>query len=313
MTAIDAHGHDDHHDHPENLAHHWENLEQQFEANKFGMWLFLATEFLLFGGLFCAYAVYRGNRPELFEWGSQFLDTKMGAVNTAILIASSLTMALAVWAAQKGLQKLLVWMLVLTFMGGVGFLVIKYFEYTAKFDKNIFMGAAYYTPSPAKDKDKAGAHGDEHHGDEHAAGMEIVADAPPVSSFTLESDAADLPRTDIAPGEAGPGGLARDPEIAPKIANPYKPHGGHHDYPDHVKSEERPANAHIFFSIYYCMTGLHGIHVVIGMAVIGWLTVRAIRGDFGPENFTAVDLGGLYWHVVDMIWIFLFPLLYLIH
>jgi cytochrome c oxidase subunit 3 len=321
MTAIDAqatpnpddgaHGHDDH-EHVEGLAHHWDNLEQQFEANKLGMWLFLATEFLLFGGLFCAYAVFRHNRPELFEWGSQFLDPIMGAVNTFILIASSLTMALGVWAAQKGLKKLLVWMMVLTFMGGVGFLVVKYFEYTSKFEKNIFMGTAYYTPSPAKDKDGAAAadHGGDH-GD--MAGMEIVGDAPAVGTFTLDSDDPELPKTDMVMGQQGPTGLAREPKDDPRIYNPYKPHGGSHEYPDHLMSDQRPADAHIFFSIYYCMTGLHVIHVIIGMGVIAWLGMRAVRGDFGPTNFTAVDLGGLYWHVVDMIWIFLFPLLYLIH
>jgi len=293
-------------------GHHWRNAKDEAEAAKLGMWLFLATEFLLFGGLFCAYAVFRSTRPELFEWGSQFLDTKMGAINTFILIASSLTMALGVWAAQKGLQKVLVWMMVLTFMGGVGFLVVKFFEYKAKFDKNIFIGAAYYTPSPEKAKPLA-AGAEDDHGDEHDMEMQLVEDAPPVGTFTLDSDDPELPMTDIVMGEAAPTGLARQPKVDPKIYNPFQPHGGHHEYPDHVTDENRPADAHIFFSIYYCMTGLHGIHVIIGMGVIAWLGVRAMRGDFGPTNFTAVDLGGLYWHVVDMIWIFLFPLLYLIH
>ena len=123
MTAIDTHAHEEHahphhHEHPPHLAHHWDNPKQQFEAGKLGMWLFLATEFLLFGGLFCAYAVYRGNNPEMFEWGSQFLDTKWGAINTVVLILSSLTMALAVSAAQLGRKRALIALLSATFLGG---------------------------------------------------------------------------------------------------------------------------------------------------------------------------------------------------
>ncbi len=324
MTAIDAqptpdpqgdaHGHDDHHDHPEHLAHHWDNLEQQFEANKLGMWLFLATEFLLFGGLFVGYAVFRNNQPELFQWGSQFLDTFWGAVNTVVLIASSFTMAMAVWAAQKGLRNLLIWMLALTFLGGMGFMVIKYFEYTSKFQKNIFPGAAYYTPAPEKEKKD---------GEGEAQGAYIAADGETsidgvtteteTGTFVLDQTQPELPPSNLEPGAAAPRGLARDPDLEPRVYNPYKPLHHGDEYPDHVADPERPANAHVFFSIYYCMTGLHGIHVLIGMGVIGWLGWRAIKGEFGPDNFTAVDLGGLYWHVVDMIWIFLFPLLYLIH
>ncbi|MCZ6835586.1 MAG: cytochrome c oxidase subunit 3, partial [Planctomycetota bacterium] len=132
------------HDHPWFLAHHWENPKQQFEAGKLGMWLFLATEVLLFGGLFCGYAVWRGNHPELFRFGSEFLDTTMGAINTAVLIASSLSMAMAVTAAQQNKQGLLKVMLGITLAGAFAFLVIKYFEYTHKFNEGIYPGMTYY-------------------------------------------------------------------------------------------------------------------------------------------------------------------------
>ena len=132
----DAHDHD----HPWFLGHHWESPNQQFEAGKLGMWLFLATEVLLFGGLFCGYAIWRSNHPELFQFGSKYLDTTMGAINTAVLIASSLTMAWGVTAAQQGKIVLLRIMLLLTLAGAITFLVIKYFEYSHKFNEGIYPG-----------------------------------------------------------------------------------------------------------------------------------------------------------------------------
>src|SRR5262245_8387077 len=123
----DAHG--DGHAHVPHLAHHWDSLEQQFEAGKLGMGLFLATEVLLFGGLFCAYAVWRGNHPEMFKYGSKFLNTTLGATNTAVLILSSLTMAWGVTCAQQNRRKGLIICLALTLAGAATFLVIKYFEY----------------------------------------------------------------------------------------------------------------------------------------------------------------------------------------
>ena len=113
-------------EHPDFLAHHWDTPSQQFEAGKLGMWLFLATEVLLFGGLFVGYSVWRGNHPELFKFGSEFLNTTMGAINTVVLIASSFTMAYAVTCAQRGNQKGLILGLILTLAGACGFLGIKY-------------------------------------------------------------------------------------------------------------------------------------------------------------------------------------------
>src|SRR5690606_18704303 len=119
-------------EHPSHLAHHFETPLHQYEAAKFGMWLFLATEVLLFGGLFCLYAVLRSTKPEIFSYGSQFLQVEWGALNTAVLILSSLTMAWAVRAAQLNQRKMLIALLALTMLGGAGFMTVKYFEYSHK-------------------------------------------------------------------------------------------------------------------------------------------------------------------------------------
>ena len=303
---------DEHGYHPPHLGHHWSDSQQQFEAGKLGMWLFLATEILLFGGLFVGYTVLRGNHPELFEYGSQYLDTTMGAINTAVLILSSLTMALAVTYAQMNKQRALVICLILTFFGACGFMVIKYFEYTHKFHEGIYPGAAFYN-GPA----------DRAHSQYWVEGRPIItrerllelnrelAEAPAAgtgadSRRERERPVAQAELSTIAPAEIGPRGLGEDPRVE------LQPRTGDYPPPHPLQDPNRPTNAHLFFNIYFMMTGLHGIHVLIGMIVIGWLTVRAMKGHFNSEYFTPVDLGGLYWHIVDLIWIFLFPLFYLI-
>jgi cytochrome c oxidase subunit 3 len=314
MTALDTHGgpdahaHAGEHGHHPRLAHHWADLEQQFEAGKLGMWLFIATEYLLFGGLFCAYAVYRFNHPEIFHYGSQFLDTKLGAINTVVLIVSSLTMALGVSMAQLGRTRALIALLVLTFLGGAGFMVIKYFEYSHKIHNHYMWGPNLYVPSP--------------HDPPAPAHVEAAAPAVPEAPPPPAEGEFVITRSSVAPAAVGPSGLAPAAlgegghDGAAAHEGEAEPAGAHaeevHHEPNPRTDPNRPPNAHIFFGIYFCMTGLHGIHVLVGMAVIAWLIVRAARGEFGPDYYTPVDLGGLYWHVVDMIWIFLFPLLYLI-
>jgi cytochrome c oxidase subunit 3 len=208
--------------HPAHLQHHFATSEQQFDAAKMGMWLFLMTEILLFSGMFVAYAVYRLWYPEVFEAASVLLDTKMGALNTIVLLTSSLTVALSIRAIQGGNKKWLTINLALTIALACVFLIIKYFEYTHKFHLHIFPGVNYAYE-----------------------GLDMA----------------------------------------------YVP---------------------IFFSIYFVMTGIHGFHVVVGIGVLTWILVKAIRGRFSAEYYTPVELTGLYWHLVDIIWIFLFPLLYLI-
>ena len=217
-----AHGHDDH-EHVPGLAHHFESHELQFEAGKLGIWIFLFTEILFFSGLFVAYAIYRSMYPEVFVGASVHLDTKMGAINTGVLLLSSLTAAWAVRCAQLGNRKGLILNLSLTLLCAFGFMIIKYIEYTAKFEHGLLPGKWF------------------------------------------------------------------------------------------VATAEHPESLKTFFSIYFVMTGLHGIHVLAGIGVFIWLLKRAIRGDFTPEYYGPIDFAALYWHIVDLIWIYLFPLLYLIH
>ncbi len=229
--------------HPPFLAHHFESSRQQFDAGKLGIWVFLVTEVLLFGGLFCAYTVYRCNHPEIFKYAHQFLDVRLGALNTVVLIFSSFAMAWAVRSAQLGRQRQLVGLLSITLLCGFVFLGVKGVEYTHKWHEGLLWASRYQSQThPAE------------HGPEH-----------------------------------GPEGTA----------------GAHTEMSE-------PRNAGIFFSVYFLMTGLHGLHVIAGMGAIGWLLGRAARGHFGPRYFGPVDYVGLYWHLVDLVWIYLFSLLYLI-
>ena len=273
------------HSHSPYLQHHFETPEQQFDAGKLGMWLFLATEILLFGGLFCAYAIYRANHPEIFVYAHQFLNKYWGGTNTVILLCSSLTMAWAVRAAQLGERKLLIVLLSLTLLGAMGFLGIKYVEYKEKWEHGLLWGARY------------APHVEGHGAEEPPLTKALPPPAPaapaPPGGFVVE-------RSAIRPAAPGPEGTV----IAAEEQEQHLEAAGIH---------RRPANVQIFFSIYFLMTGLHGIHVLVGMGAIVWILVRSIRGDFGPQYFTPVDFVGLYWHLVDLIWIFLFPLLYLIH
>lgn len=399
--------------HDPHLAHHYETMLQQHEASKFGMWLFLATELLLFGGLFVLYAVYRGKTPELFAYGSKYMSTALGATNTAVLILSSFTMAMAVHYAQLGKRNALAVMLGLTILGGVGFMCIKYVEYSTKISHGIVWGMAFYdehphaalatgddqtntlalasTGDPTRGKTQwmntcLACHGDRGQGmpgqafdirdsqfiksstdDELVAFIakgrmgfdpasrtgiqmpprggnprltdndlrDIVAHIrtfkPPVTApaqpdTDTEPDqqvaSADtqppadtedetqfnvrLLRSSIPPAEIGPPGLVNPEEAQAAQATAAPP-------PHPSLDPDRPANAHLFFGIYYMMTGLHSIHVLIGMALMAWLLISTLRGRYSSQYYTPVENVGLFWHVIDLIWIFLFPLFYLIH
>ena len=290
--SADSHAHAVHAPH---MAHHFDTPDQQFESSKLGMWLFVGTELLMFGGLFCAYSIFRGNHPDMFRYAHQFLDVRLGGINTVVLICSSFTMAYGVRAAQLGQKKLLVAMLALTLLCAAGFLGIKYVEYSHKIRHGLMWGNHWRAQT------HEGASGAEHGAVEGAAAG---------GHATTETPAAATPAPAAAPGSAAP--LATDrttlpaPAPAPTgLAAPAAPHG-------HA-AQPVPSNPQIFFGIYFAMTGLHGIHVLAGMVVITWLLINALKGVYGPDYFTPVDLVGLYWHVVDLIWIFLFPLLYLIH
>lgn len=213
--------------HPQGLAHHFRDLGQQQSAASLGMWLFIAQEVMFFGGLFLAYTIYRSEYNDVFAIASHHLNVPLGAINTAVLICSSLTMAIAVHAAALGHRRQIVFFLLLTIILGGVFLGIKVVEYKEKFDHQL-------VPGP------------------HFSGHELG----------LEGD--------------------------------------------------RERNAQIYYSLYFAMTGLHALHMIVGVPIILWIAWRAHRGEFTTSYNAPVELVGLYWHFVDIIWIFLFPLLYLI-
>lgn len=280
----DSHGHGD----KPFLQHHYEDEEHQFDAGKLGIWAFLVTEVLFFSGLFCAYAIYRAMHPEVFTFAANALDTKWGAINTGVLIFSSLTAAWAVRNAQLGQKKMLVANITLTIACAFGFMGIKYVEYSHKIHYGITPGsdpAQYDGRSFGDYKGKA----------------ERVAFV--VDDVQQESEGeAGTPAEPAGEGEEHADDEHADGAHDDKVA---------WDDPDLdpiVKDKLR-----VFFGIYYCMTGLHGIHVLLGIVVFMWLLVRAVKGHFTPTYYGPVDYAALYWHLVDLIWIYLFPLLYLIN
>ncbi len=249
------------------LAHHFDTPKHEFESGKLGIWIFLVTEVLFFGGLFCAYAIYRSLHPEIFVYSHYYLDTFWGAVNTGVLIVSSLTAAWAVRCAQLGQQRKLIVNIIATIALAFCFLGIKYIEYSHKFHDHILPGKHFNPTHEVWELDSYKAHQAKFG---HGEGAALAAEQPHVEAPAGEK-------------KAPPGAL------------------------------KRPRNASVFFSIYFCMTGLHGVHVVAGIITWLWVLRRARRGQYGPDNFGAVDFTALYWHLVDLIWIYLFPLLYLIH
>lgn len=272
------------------LAHHFDTPRQQFDAGKLGVWLFLMTEVLFFAGPFCAYAIFRGNRPEVFHWAHYFLSTKLGTLNTCVLLVSSLTAACAVRFAQRGERRRLLGAIGATLLCSVGFLGIKAVEYSAKFEEGLLPGARF----------------DPH---EHVWELPAFAKAHPEAARYAELLSSRA--RDFTPN----GKTLRAPPPHPTRVElePLLRAGVLGRNAEFATLPSRPQNAHVFFGIYFFMTGLHGLHVLGGAAVWAWLFVRASRGAFGPSYFGPVDYAALYWHFVDLIWIYLFPLLYLIH
>lgn len=215
-------------------AHHFDNAEHEYQTSKQGVWLFLCTEILMFGGLFVGYVIFHHLYPELFTVGSKFTDWRMGAANTVVLLTSSLTMALGIFYVQKRQPAKSMVMLAITVACGAMFMLIKYFEYSHKIHLGLMPGSWF--------------------------------------------------------------------------------HGNFEELGEHlgVAAEHIPKNLALYFSFYYMMTGLHGIHVMVGMGLIIWCMIRLKRGDFSEHHYTALEGVGLFWHLVDLVWIYLFPLLYLV-
>jgi cytochrome c oxidase subunit III len=208
--------------HSPDLRHHFADMEQQREASEMGMWVFLITEIMFFGGMFCAYMVYRYLYYTAWVAGSEAMDFWWGTINTVVLICSSLTMALAVRSAQIGRRNMLVGLLIVTMLLGCVFLGIKAIEYHGHWIEHQFPGAQF-----------------------------------------------------------------------------------HFDGPDarHVE---------VFFSLYWAMTGFHALHMLIGVVAVGFIAFFSWQGKYGPDYYNPVENTGLYWHFVDIVWIYLYPLLYLI-
>ena len=222
-AVVPSHDAHEHPAHPPGLAHQFEDLHQQLDASVLGMWLFLITEIMFFGGLFAGYAIYRSSAPDAFAAASGHLDITLGGFNTVVLIFSSLTMALAVRSAQLGNNKAIFNYLVATLVLGTVFLVVKGFEYHDKFVHHLIPGANFQWPDPA---------------------------------------------------------LARGAEM--------------------------------FYCFYFAMTGMHAFHMIIGAGLLIYFLIQARRHRYHSEYYGPVEIMGLYWHFVDIVWIFLFPLLYLL-
>jgi cytochrome c oxidase subunit 3 len=342
---------DGHHEHPAWLAHHFDDAEQQYDSGKLGMWLFLVTEVLFFSGMFCAYSLYRNRNPEVFEFCSAFLNEKLGAINTGVLLFSSLTMAWAVRAAQLRQHRILTGMLGATLGCAAIFLGVKAVEYSHKWEIGLLPGKFYQAQLPHAPGEHAA----------HVGYLQYLMVVPLILTivFLAYYIYAWMLRSTFHLRIAGPllvagmcffagvglGVYLESAEEKSKAAagevahqGEHAGHGHGHEHEDHhhtavspptappqndvlVDAEElntpdanvnQKGMAGLFFSIYYCMTGIHAIHIIGGMVVITWLIVKAARLEFHEEYFGPVDNVGLYWHLVDFIWIYLFPLLYLI-
>ena len=433
-----AAGHEPGHgEHNPFIQHHYDDAQHQFDAGKLGIWLFLAQEVLFFSALFVAYVLYRYHHPEIFSYAHKYLDVKYGAINTAVLIFSSLTAAWAVRCAQLNQKRGLIICIALTIACACAFLGIKYIEYSHKVHEHILFGR-YFDPCVSSGGRELLTRNNNCAGTkstivwDHGAGVPtsgcykdidrdlrkegiqadcrvteysitetpkkvrqpkngpdgkpvVGADGKPVMEEVEKPDIVETFKREIADrcpepsllhegGEGGEGGghgeghaekfpcwrTAYQPAVCKKDVGILVEYGDHEER-EHIrikadcKPSPKPADAgdlladraqplelgkpliqprhkltvhevheleamgpppehtNMFFTIYFAMTGLHGIHVLFGVAVFTWLLIRAIKGQFTPDYFGPIDYAALYWHIVDLIWIFLFPLLYLIH
>jgi cytochrome c oxidase subunit 3 len=289
----------DHHYHPPGLQHQFDDMAQQKESTSIGMWAFLAQEIMFFGGVFTAYLVYRSKFPMAFAAGSNHLDVTLGALNTVVLIVSSLTMALTVYYAQKNNRNLQCIFIILTMLLGSTFLVVKYFEYKEKWTDGFVPVAGW---NHKIDVEGSGAEAE--HAPEHALNAESAAykesEEYKVKEHHGEFRWADTSLARMAEkGHDGKEFLTNDEKAGYYVNGQIDP-------------QKFESKVRIFFWIYFVMTGLHALHMIIGLGIMAWLLFRAWRGDFSIDYYAPVEISGLYWHFVDIVWIFLFPLLYLL-
>jgi cytochrome c oxidase subunit III len=428
-TAHDAHTDDHGHGHHGSpfIQHHYDDAQHQFDSGKLGIWIFLAQEVLFFSALFVAYILYRVHHGEIYDYAHKWLDVKYGAINTAVLIFSSLTAAWAVRCAQLNQRRGLIACIALTIACACGFLVIKYIEYSHKYHEQILFGERF-DPCISSGGNELMTKSNECPGSKSSVTYDKASKRP--TAGCLERSAIDqAPRTpwleadcqvfevrvrldkngaptqeelsrrpithrcidrsephlghsqtgegvhaasqypcwrpsyqpavcpDLTDPAARAGGAAAKPQVgiivvygdhdvrgrdvvidaqckpAPELAPPgdelHVDEGrrielgkktiaerpvvlSEHELRELHYMGPPPPNTNMFFTIYFAMTGLHGVHVLVGVFVFIWLLIRAIKGHFTSDYFGPVDYAALYWHIVDLIWIFLFPLLYLI-
>lgn len=299
------------------IQHHFDDGAHQFDSGKLGIWLFLGQEILFFSALFVAYIIYRHNHPEVFAYAHKYLDVKMGAINTGVLILSSLSAAWAVRAAQLNQQRLLVGLLAVTLLCAFGFLIIKYFEYSHKAHIGTVFGKRF-VPTESPDGKKLTQ-------PDGTPGKTAGGAPAPAEPTATKGGTKAQPPADAAKGAPAPGTQPVVPGDPAAKGEPASSASGTGVLPALEAQKQAgakiptaaaappPPNTGMFFTIYFAMTGLHGIHVLAGVFVFIWLIIRAVRGHFGPSYYGPIDFAALYWHLVDLIWIFLFPLLYLIH
>ncbi len=306
----DTHEHDYH---PPGLQHQFEDMKQQEESNIIGMWMFLAQEIMFFGGLFTAYLIFRSKYPMAFAAGSNHLNAFWGFANTLVLIVSSLTMALTVYYAQKGNRNMQVIMIVLTMIFGTAFLGVKAIEYTDKFNHGL-------VPFANWNKKTKG-------GEEHAK-----TETQPAKSVT-ESDKKEVKHffaSEAKSGEQKTESSTEEHEYVNKTGEFQWNYGtelvqlaqkenfltesektGYFTNGE-IDGKKFGDKVRIFYWIYFAMTGLHGLHMIVGLGIMAWLLIMALRNTYSPQYYSPVEVTGLYWHFVDIVWIFLFPLLYLL-
>jgi cytochrome c oxidase subunit III len=287
----------DHHYHPPGLQHQFEDMKQQEESVSIGMWMFLVQEIMFFGGLFTVYLVYRSKFPMAFAAGSNHLDAFWGGLNTLVLIVSSLTMALTVFYAQKSNRNMQVIMIILTMIFGTVFLGVKVVEYTDKYNHGLVPVSGWNKKIPEWTATHASA--------SFALPFETRAEAAAADGAEVHPNPRgdfQIPKSDLAlPQMAQDGNYLTESERL-----------GYYNASGQLDLARFREKVRMFFWIYFVMTGLHALHMIVGLILMTWLLWKAWRGTFSADYFAPVEMSGLYWHFVDIVWIFLFPLLYLL-
>lgn len=298
------HTHHDDHYHQPGLQHQFDDMDQQMDSVTLGMWVFLAQEIMFFGGMFTVYLVFRSKYPMAFAAGSNHLDPFWGGLNTLVLIVSSLTMALAVFYAQKSNRNMQVLMIALTMIFGTVFLGVKAIEYSGKYqhgqipvdgwNKRIREGEHKEEARlrlPFEVRAEAAESEEEHIVNPH--GKFLISDA----DIELVQKNRDI--------------LTESEKIGYFKDVKFRNDGKVETFGE-IDREKLSGKIRIFFWIYFVMTGLHALHMIIGLGIMLWLLYMAWKSTYSAEFYAPVEIAGLYWHFVDIVWIFLFPLLYLL-